>query len=96
MEITKASNAMRGLIKTVECDVKDILESGNYYCTEEIARELTAIQNNLDHLKLDGTLLTSNDWQQAFNPRDTGTAISGGSWVMINAAVFDPMDLCVT
>lgn len=86
MEITRATNALRSTITTVEADIRDILTSGNYYCTEEIARELTAIQNNLDHLKLDGTLLASNDWQRSFDPRDTGGAIAGATSVLDQTA----------
>lgn len=86
MEITRATNALRSTIKTVEADVKDILTSGDYYCTEEIARELTGIQNNLDHLKLDGTLLSSNEWQGSFDPRKTGAAIAGATSVLDQTA----------
>ena len=77
MEISQASKSLRSSIKTVEADIQDILTSGNYYCTEEIARELTAIQNNLDHLNLDGTLLSSKEWQASFNPSQTGASIAG-------------------
>ena len=77
MEITRAANALRSSIRTIEADIADILQSGNYYCTEEIARELTAINNGLEHLNLDGTLLSSDEWQGSFDPRNTGSALSG-------------------
>ena len=77
MEITSAANALRSTIRTIEADIEDILRSGNYYCTEEIARELTAIRNGLEHLNLDGTLLSSKEWQGAFNPRRTGASLAG-------------------
>lgn len=86
MEITRAAGALRSTIKTVEADVNDILTSGNFYCTEEIARELTAIQNNLNHLKLDGTLLSSDEWQGVFDPRSSGAAISGATSVLDQTA----------
>lgn len=77
MEITRATNALRSTVRTVEADIEDILQSGNYYCTEEIARELTAIRNGLEHLNLDGTLLSSNEWQGSFDPRKTGSVLAG-------------------
>ncbi|GFR61323.1 beta propeller repeat TECPR [Elysia marginata] len=51
--------------KSARGEIQDILMSGNYYVTEEIARELSAINNALEHLSLDGTFLsTSADWQK--------------------------------
>ncbi|GFO27240.1 hypothetical protein PoB_005374500 [Plakobranchus ocellatus] len=50
--------------KSARSEIQDILMSGNYYITEEIARELSVINNALEHLSLDGTFLsTSADWQ---------------------------------
>ena len=77
MDVSRATNALKGTVRSVEADIADILQSGNYYCTEEIARELTAIKNGLDHLKLDGTLLGSNEWSGSFDPRSTAEALAG-------------------
>ncbi|XP_059145872.1 uncharacterized protein LOC131933028 [Physella acuta] len=45
--------------------ILDILQSGNYYVTEEIAREFTVAKNALDHLCLDNTFLTSSqEWKK--------------------------------
>ena len=55
--------------------------SGNYYVTEEIARELSVINNALEHLSLDGTFLsTSADWQKKpgnFAPNQITGHLSG-------------------
>ncbi|KAK6171268.1 hypothetical protein SNE40_019493 [Patella caerulea] len=65
-------NPIASEIKTVKSDIKDILQSGKYYCTEEIARELTKLDNGLDHLNFDNNLLTtSRTWQNNFDPNHT-------------------------
>ncbi|ESO84905.1 hypothetical protein LOTGIDRAFT_235976 [Lottia gigantea] len=65
-------NPVTSEINTVKSDIKDILQSGNYYCTEEIANELTKINNGLDHINLDDNILTtSRTWQNNFDPRQT-------------------------
>ncbi|XP_076467264.1 uncharacterized protein LOC143298314 [Babylonia areolata] len=86
MEINRATNALKSTIDTVEADIRDILQSGDYYCTEEIARELNAINNGLEHLRLDSTLLGSEDWQKTFNPRNTAASISGATSILDRAA----------
>lgn len=77
MEVSRAANALRSSVNTVKADIADILNSGTYYCTEEIARELSAINNGLEHLKLDNTLLESKEWQSSFSPESTGGAFAG-------------------
>lgn len=53
---------------TIKKDLEEICQSGNFYVTEEIGNEFNNIANGLDHLKLDGYLMTtSNDWQKGFD-----------------------------
>ncbi|KAL8606782.1 hypothetical protein ACOMHN_049611 [Nucella lapillus] len=91
MEITRATRALRSTINTVESDIEDISKSGSYYCTEEIARELNAIRNGLEHLRLDSTLLASDEWQESFNPRDSASFLSGATSLLdrASARLFD-------
>ncbi|RUS86094.1 hypothetical protein EGW08_006114 [Elysia chlorotica] len=67
--------------KSARGEIQDFLMSGNYYITEEIARELSVINNALEHLSLDGTFLsTSADWQQKpgnFSPNQITGHMSG-------------------
>lgn len=57
--------ALQNCIKTIKGDIVDILQSGNYYVTEEIARELFGINNALEHMALDTTFLsTSQEWRK--------------------------------
>lgn len=86
MEVSRATNALKNTIRSVEADIADILQSGNYYCTEEIARELTAIKNGLDHLSLDGTLLQSEEWKGSFDPQGTVGALAGAVGVLEKTA----------
>lgn len=59
-----ASGGLSSAIQTAKKDIGEILQSGKYYCNEEIARELTAVTNGLNHMKLDDRLLsTSPEWQ---------------------------------
>ncbi|XP_076444468.1 uncharacterized protein LOC143282679 [Babylonia areolata] len=86
MEVSRAANALKNTVRTVEADIADILQSGNFYCTEEIARELTSIKNGLDHLRLDGTLLGSEEWKGTFDPQSTSGALAGATGVLDKAA----------
>ncbi|XP_041361743.1 uncharacterized protein LOC121377723 [Gigantopelta aegis] len=43
-------------IDSVRNDIQDILCSGNYYCNDELAREMTKINNGLNHLRLNESL----------------------------------------
>jgi len=57
--------ALRSGVAAVKGDITDILQSGNYYVTEEIGRELSGLNNALEHLALDNTFLsTSKEWSQ--------------------------------
>lgn len=86
MEILRAANALKGTAQTVKADIAEILGSGNFYCTEEIARELSAINNGLEHLKLDNTLLNSEEWKTSFSPDATAEAFAGAASVLDQAA----------
>ena len=71
MDVKQTARDLKSKIRILEEDIKEILQSGNYYCTEEIAREFTEIKNSIEHLKLDSTFLTSDEWQnQACNVED--------------------------
>ena len=50
-------------IDEIRRDIKDIAQSGKYYCTQEIARELSKIQNGLDHIKLDNNISSSSKFK---------------------------------
>ncbi|KAK0045513.1 hypothetical protein Bpfe_024999 [Biomphalaria pfeifferi] len=67
--------------RTVKNEIQDFLQSGNYYVTEELAKEVSVINNELDHLSLDDTFLTSSkDWQSKpgnFTPSETSHHYSG-------------------
>ncbi|KAJ8305031.1 hypothetical protein KUTeg_017418, partial [Tegillarca granosa] len=69
-----------GLGETIGCvkrDIQDITRTGNFYCTNEIARELSSINNALEHLKLDRTFLnTSPEWRTGAHER---TGINGNN-----------------
>ena len=55
-------------------DIRDIAQSGKYYCTHEIARELSNIQNGLDHIKLDNNISSTSKFKgsPAINTYTTG------------------------
>ncbi|CAL1545809.1 unnamed protein product [Lymnaea stagnalis] len=65
----------------VRNEIREILQSGNFYVTEEIAREMSVINNALEHLSLDDTFLTtSQNWQKQpgnFTPAETAQHLSG-------------------
>uniref|UniRef100_A0A0B6Y2D4 Uncharacterized protein n=1 Tax=Arion vulgaris TaxID=1028688 RepID=A0A0B6Y2D4_9EUPU len=64
MATTKRGGPLHQAINSVRCDIQEVLQSGNYYVTEEIAREMSVINNSLEHLSLDNIFLTtSNNWQ---------------------------------
>lgn len=81
--------ALRGAIGSLRADIQDVLSSGNFYVTEEIARELAAISNAADHLGLDSTFLaTSQQWADKpgnFTAREA-TQQMGGALAAVNAA----------
>ncbi|KAL8593750.1 hypothetical protein ACOMHN_032356 [Nucella lapillus] len=91
MEVSRATNTLKSAVCTIEADIADILQTGNYYCTEEIARELTAIKNGMDHLTLDGTLLGSEEWKGSFDPQSTMENLAGAVSVLdkAGACLFD-------
>lgn len=82
MEISRSASALKSVINTVKSDIAEILQSGNFYCTEEIARELSLINNGLEHLRLDGALLSSNDWQKSFNSPQINSSLKGEQLVI--------------
>ncbi|XP_033741158.1 uncharacterized protein LOC117327984 [Pecten maximus] len=48
---------------SLDKEIKDIIESGQYYYTSEIATELNNINNALNHILLDSNFLTTSpDW----------------------------------
>jgi hypothetical protein len=48
------------------------MTSGSYYCTNELANELTRINNAVDHLKLDGNIMsTSDSFKRFYDPRNS-------------------------
>lgn len=64
-----------GLISTansVQSEIQDLMQSGQYYCTNELANELTRINNAVDHLKLDGNIMsTSDSFKRFYDPRNS-------------------------
>lgn len=50
-------------IDAIRRDIKDYAQSGKYYCTNEIARELSNIHNGLDHMTLDNTISSSTKFK---------------------------------
>ncbi|WAR07084.1 hypothetical protein MAR_017042 [Mya arenaria] len=60
--------ALSSTVNAIKRDIEQICQSGNYYVTEELGNEFNTIANGLDHLKLDGNLITSSsDWQKGFD-----------------------------
>ncbi|BFZ10247.1 hypothetical protein BsWGS_13285 [Bradybaena similaris] len=72
---------MHNSIVAARCGIQDVLQSGKYYVTEEIAKEMSVINNALEHLSLDNTFLaTSKEWQQNpgnYTPNQTNQHLSG-------------------
>ncbi|XP_005108686.1 uncharacterized protein LOC101862217 [Aplysia californica] len=77
----RTGGAVRNAVSAVRGDIQDVLQSGNFYVTEEIARELSVINNALEHIALDDTFLsTSQDWRSKpgnFTSRQTNEHMSG-------------------
>ena len=69
-----ADPGLSRMANNVRKDIGDIIGSGSYYVTNEIANELTNISNAIDHLHLDRSILSSTD---SFNPRQTGNENNG-------------------
>ncbi|XP_013380102.1 uncharacterized protein LOC106151404 [Lingula anatina] len=62
------NHALLGSVHTLKHDVNDVLRSGQYYVTDELARKAYDIDNSLNHLKFDQNLLaTSKEWKQGFD-----------------------------
>ncbi|XP_067674576.1 uncharacterized protein [Haliotis asinina] len=77
-----ASGGLASSVQTAKRDIGDILQSGKYYCNEEIARELTAVSNGLNHLNLDDKFLsTSKEWQGRKGPMASTAAPDAASVV---------------
>ncbi|KAK3098306.1 hypothetical protein FSP39_018209 [Pinctada imbricata] len=53
----------------VRREIDNIVSSGDFYVTNEIANELSNIRNAIDHLNLDGSILSTTD---SFRPGKTG------------------------
>nr|XP_022293125.1 uncharacterized protein LOC111103860 isoform X1 [Crassostrea virginica] len=71
----RAGHPDPGLISTansVQAEIRDLMQSGQYYCTNELANELTRINNAVDHLKLDGNIMsTSDSFKRFYDPRNS-------------------------
>jgi len=60
--------ALSGTVNAIKRDIEDICNSGKYYVTEELGQQFNVLANGLDHIKLDGYLMsTSADWQKGFD-----------------------------
>lgn len=81
-----------GLISTansVQSEIQDLMQSGQYYCTNELANELTRINNAVDHLKLDGNIMsTSDSFKRFYDPRNNVPEGVNPSSNLANAAGF--------
>lgn len=65
------------------------MQSGQYYCTNELANELTRINNAVDHLKLDGNIMsTSDSFKRFYDPRNSVPEGVNPSSNLANAAGF--------
>lgn len=52
-------------------EIREIIESGEYYYTPEIATELNNIGNALDHIMLDSNFLTTSpEWGSRFDTNE--------------------------
>lgn len=59
-------------ISSVERDISEILQSGQYYFTNEIAGQLNSITNAMRHMRLDNNFLkTSQAWDNAFDTQNS-------------------------
>ncbi|XP_048766128.1 uncharacterized protein LOC125673558 [Ostrea edulis] len=81
-----------GLVSTanaVQTEIKDFMTSGSYYCTNELANELTRINNAVDHLKLDGNIMsTSDSFTRFYDPRNSVPEAMNPANNLANAAGF--------
>lgn len=50
-------------IDEIRRDIDNIAQSGNYYCTQEIGRELSNIRNGLDHMRLDNNISSTSKFK---------------------------------
>lgn len=77
MELSQERDSLMNGVNTLKADIREFLQSGNFYCTEEIARELTAIDNGLEHLKLDNRLLLSDERNGSFRSSEAQASVAG-------------------
>lgn len=57
-ELHSASNVFKG-------QIQDYTQSGNYYVTPEVAREVRHLDNGVNHIRLDYDLVnTDKDWAE--------------------------------
>ena len=76
-----------GAINSVKREVGDVLSSGNYYVTPELQRELSSIQNGLDHLNLDSNILNSSTgWRKSLSASAAGHSNGGLQQALGHAA----------
>lgn len=74
--------------RTAKSEINDILTSGNYYVTPEIAAELRSLHNGLDHLRLDSTIQSSSpEWRTKLMTRTNSTAGSTGTIGRVNSLI---------
>lgn len=62
---------VHGLASNVSHDVRDMMQSGNYYVTPELANKLGNINCGVESIKLDQQLMASSkDWAARFAPQE--------------------------
>lgn len=77
-------NSFLNMNNTVKGQINDMANSGHYYVTPEINRELRHINNGIDHIRLDNQFLnTSPEWGQKWNPARTSIEMQGKSIVLL-------------
>ncbi|XP_060077353.1 uncharacterized protein LOC132556914 [Ylistrum balloti] len=70
---------------SLDKEIREIIESGQYYYTAEIATELNNISNALDHILLDSNFLTTSpDWGSKLNDEEA----RGAGAILIKIAGF--------
>lgn len=78
MYAMKTDPALGSAVTSLERDIHEIVETGQYYTTPEIVNELSNVNNALHHLRLDSNLLTtSTSWNNEWDPSLTTGANTG-------------------
>ncbi|KAK3578453.1 hypothetical protein CHS0354_037437, partial [Potamilus streckersoni] len=85
----RETSALRSTVDTLKRDIHEILTSGKFYVTGEIAQEMESINNGLDHLKLDMKLMTTaKDWKTGIDPQQISAHATNATTVLDKAAAF--------